>query len=433
MHTRSSHTPSSGGSAGGLGRVLAGLLLLAFGASALPTTAGAQSGFPGAPSEPGLNLRVYPLDTWTPRAGLGIGAGVVAHHLGRRHAQGLLSVAPARHEQVATAAWASANPARAQQYVLADARALHTNRDWFYGLGPSAADDARQSIERSALTVRVRAGRRFLGRRLAVEPRVALALHRVDRVPRPEASALDARSQAHLQQLARTQVGPLRPTHTGLRIGMALRFDTRAAPSSTTERGGRLTTRWMRSFGLGASLVRYDRLSVAATGTLPLRGTHRLDGRLALDRTVARGRAAVPYYLRPTLGGGDVPGWARLRFVDSDRLVGSLLYRFPIAQLMGLVQVEGHAGVHAASVYDDVGSDATVALSFDESVGPADGSVPLRPAASVGLHVGLSSRQSPSLDLALGASPEGVTAVRVRLTRALQAFRPPHHRLRSWW
>jgi len=409
-----------------------GFLLLTAGLSFLSQTATAQTGFPGAPDEPGVNLRVYPLDTWSPRAGVGIGAGLVLHHLGRRNAQGLLTAAPARHEQVATAAWASANPARARRYVLVDARGLHTNRDWFYGLGPGAAEEARQSIERSAVTMRIRGGQHFWNRRLVVQPHVGLALHRVDRVPRPDAMALDSRSQAHLQQLANTRVGPLDPDHTGLRVGLALQYDTRT-PQSSDLRHMLLRARWMRSFGLGASLVRYDRLALTAQGTVPLGGAHRIQGRVSLDRTVARGRAAVPYYLRPTLGGGNVPGWARLRFADSDRLLGRLLYRFPLAKLLNAIRVGGHLGVHAANVYDDVFSDAALDLSFDETLTPVKGSVPLRPAASVGVHLGLLFRQTPSLDLALGVSPEGVTGVRFALTHDLQALRPPHHRLRSWW
>ncbi|MFB6271288.1 MAG: hypothetical protein ABEL51_00180 [Salinibacter sp.] len=409
-----------------IGRMLVGLFLLA--ACARPHAAGAQPAFPGAPDELSLNLRLYPLDTWSPRVGVGMGAGLVIHHLGRRHAQGLLTVAPARHEQVATLAWASANPKRARRYVLVNARGLHTNRDWFYGLGPRSSEGARQSIERSALQMRVRAGRHFLNRRLLVQPHLGLSAHRVDRVPTPGASALTPRSQRHLRQLASEQIGPLSPTQTGLRIGVELQYDTRSA-TDPPSLGVILDAGWSRYVGV-SSFLHYDRFEAGASGVFPLGGTHRLVGHLSLAHVAARGRAAVPYYLRPTLDGPLVPGWAQHRFVDSDRLIGSLLYRFPIAQPFGLAQLEGHLGAHAASVYDDVFADAALEVSFAESVSSGSSTVPLRPAASLGLHLNPTFRQTPSLDLALGVSPEGVTAVRFTLTRDLQALRQPHHRIR---
>lgn len=410
------------------GSLPVGLLIALLGIG-LPPPAAGQAAFPGAPEEPSVNLRVYPLDAWSPRVGAGLGLGLVAHHLGRRNAQALVTAGPARHEQVAAVAWASANPARAEQYVLVNARGLHTNRDWFYGLGPRSVEDARQSIERSALTVRLRAGQHFWARRLLVQPTIGLATHRVDRVPAPTASGLDARSQRHLQQLASRQVGLLRPEETGLRVGLDLQYDTRPDTTPAT-RGIRLNAGWRRYINLGSSFVQYNRFDFGALGLLPLGGAHRLAGRLSLTHTSSRGRAPVPYYLRPTLGGTEVPGWARHRFVDSDRLMGSLLYRFPVAQPLGVMRMGGHLGLHAASVYEDVFSDFAFDLTFNDSMAPARASVPLRPAASVGLHLGLAFRQTPSLDLALGVSPEGVTGVRFQLVQNIQALRAPHHQIR---
>jgi hypothetical protein len=351
------------------------------------------------------------------------------HHLGRRHAQGLLTVGPAQHEQVATIAWTSVNPNRARQYLLARARGLHTNRDWFYGLGPGTSENARQSIERSALTVQVRAGQHGLGRRLLVQPHLTFSTHRVDRVPAPSAAGLDRRSQTHLRQLASDRVGTLSPEQTGLQVGIDVQYDTRPAESRPTQ-GLLLEVGWTRYIDVSSSFLNYDRLDLEAHGILPLGGKHHLAGRLSFSHTVTRGRASIPYYLRPTLGGSLVPGWARHRFVDSDRLIGSVLYRFPIAQPFGLARIGGHLGAHAASVYDDISSDATLDLTFEAAPPPASASVPLRPAASLGLHLGLSFRQTPSLDLALGVSPEGVTGVRFILTQNLQALRRPHHRIR---
>ncbi len=422
MHTRSFQIPSRV-----LGRLLVGLLLPAVGT--LPTPATAQAGFPGAPDEPEVNLRIYPSDFWSSRVGIGIGAGLVVHHLGRRHAQGLLTVAPAWHEQVATIAWASANPDRAQQYVLADARALHTNRDWFYGLGPDSDLDSRQSIERSAVTMRIRTGQHFLNRRFLIQPHLGLSAHRVDRVPNPSASGLDQRSQRHLQQLASEQVGPLDSRHTGVRVGVDVQYDTRPQ-TPRPKRGILLEGGWSRYFSVSSSFIRYDRLDLSVYGYIPLGGAHHLVGRLSLAHTVTRGRAPIPYFLQPTLDGSLVPGWAQHRFVDSDRLIGSVLYRFPLAQPFSILHLGGHLGVHAANVYDDIFSAATLDLTFEESLDPDRSPVPLRPAASLGLHLGLAFRQTPTLDLTLGLSPEGVTAIGFTLNQDLQALRRPHHQIR---
>ena len=407
-----------------------GLLILLGGMLGPSVVPAAGQGFPGAPDEAGLNGRLYPFDTWSPRVGAGVGAGLVVHHLGRRHAQALLTAAPARHEQVVTAAWASANPERARQYVLIGARGLHTNRDWFYGLGPRSGLDARQSIERATAWVQIRAGQQVFDQRVLLQPHVRLSTHRVDRVPSPSSSALDAASRRHLQQLANDRIGPLSPTYTGLRVGLDVQYDTRPQGEVPSTRGVLLEAGWARTVALTSSFLRYDRVDLSAYGFLPLGGRHRLVGGLSMAHTGARGRASVPYYQRPMLGGARVPGWARHRFVDSSRLIGHLLYHFPLARPLSVLRVDGHLGLHAASVYDNVFTDAALALTFDESPAPDESSVPLRPAASVGLQLGLSFRQVPAVDLALGLSPEGVTGVRFTLRQDLQALRPAHHQLR---
>lgn len=410
-----------------------GVLAVLFGMlTGLGTPAAGQAGFPGASDEPALNLRVYPFDLWSPRVGLGVGAGLVLNHAGRSNAQALLTFAPARHEQVATGVWASANPYRARQYVLVSARGLHTNRDWFYGLGPGSTPDARQSIERSAVRIRARVGQAFLDHRLFIQPHLGVSAHRVDRIPTPTAAPLHPSSRTHLQQLASDALGPLRPEQSGVRAGISVFYDTRPG-RSWPGRGLLLQGRWSRYLALASSFVRFDQFDLAAYGYLPLGGSHRVAGRLHVTLTSPRGRASIPYYLLPTLGGSRVPGWARTRFVGSDRLIASTLYRFPLFEILDVVNFGGHVGAHAASVYDEFFSEAEADLTFEESLESARETVPLRPSASLGLHVGLSFRERPSLDLALGLSPEGVTAVRFTFRQALRAPRPHHHRgLRSY-
>lgn len=388
-----------------------------------------QAEFPGSPAEPGVNLRVYPLDTWSPRVGIGVGGGLVVHHIGRSNAQGLLTFGPAQHEQVAGLIWASANPRRARRYVIFNTRGLHTDRDWFYGLGPRSTDDARQAIERSSIQIRLRAGRTFLDRRLVIQPHVALTAHRVDRIPSPSDPRLSPATRTHLQQLASDGVGPLDPNQTGLRAGLGVEYDTRLDAQS--DAGVRLRASWSRYVDVSSSFVQFDALDFGIYPTIPLTGEHRLSGRFELSLTPSRGRAAVPYYLRPTLEAAVVPGWARHRFVDSDRLVTSVLYDFPVARVFGVLNLEGHLGVHASSVYDDFFSDAAFEVSFDETLPASGSSIPLRPSASAGLRLGLSFREVPSLDVAVGLSPEGIAVARFTLSQDLQSLRlGPHHAIR---
>jgi carbohydrate-selective porin OprB len=74
-----------------------------------------------------------------------------------------------------------------------------------------------------------------------------------------------------------------------------------------------------------------------------------------------------------------------------------------------------------------VGEQFTTTVSFEESAFNNDRTRPLRPSASAGLRFSVPFRNRATLDLSVGVSPEGVTAVRFSLVRSLQAVRFPHH------
>lgn len=390
----------------GLGTVLL-LLLLSF-CSFSP--AAAQPGFSGAPDDTGFNFRVYPADVWGPRSGPGIGLGVVGHNLARRHDQWLLTAAPARYEQVATAAFASANPRRATRYVLVDSRALHTDRQWY---GPP---EQRTVLERTELRTRIRVGRALFQRTVLIQPHVTLSHQSVDAVNQP-ANGPD-RINAAL---------PAPGIHqTGLRAGVEFQFDTRDRPVLATQ-GFLLQAKWDRYVPLEGADLQFDQVDLDAYGYLPLGGGHRFVPRLSLTLTRTRSDVPVPVFELPTLGGSRVPGWARGRFVDSDRLIGSVLYRFPLFRYEKLAAVEGHLGGHLASVYGNLSDQFTTSVSFEENPRLNSSDRPLRPAASAGIRFAVPLRPHVSLDLAVGMSPEGATAVRLSFVRSLQSLRFPHH------
>lgn len=390
--------------------VVAGVVLCLLGwmAAAAPPVA-AQPAFPGVPDDgPSFNVRVYPSDLWTPRVGPGVGIGVVGHGLARPYDQWLITAAPALREQVATASFASANPLRAARYVLVDARALHTDADWF---GPS---DRRTVLGRSTLRMRVRGGQHLLNHRLLLQPHVALVHHRVDAVDAPSGGP----------PLAGLPLSPRQ--QTGLQVGADVRFDTRDQPQVPT-RGLLLQGTWDRYVPLGPSDLLFEQVDLDAYGYVPLGGVHRLALRTALTLTEPRADAPIPVYMLPTVGGAVVPGWARGRFVGRDRLLASALYRFPLLHYEGLATIGGHVGMHVAGIYDRLADQFVADVSFDDVEALSPSARPLRPSASAGLRVAMPQRDHVSLELAVGVSPEGVSAVRFSFERRLQALRPPHH------
>lgn len=369
----------------------------------LGSPAQAQVDFPGSPDERGVNFRVYPTDVWGPRTGLGVGLGMVAHNLARTNDQWLVTAAPARHEQVGTVAFASADPKRAQRYVLVDGRALHTDREW---LGP-------RTFQRSAIRGRLRVGQSLLDRRLLVQPHLTFLSSTVSGVETRDSRSSVSASSAFVAD------------RTGLRTGIALRFDTRGG-LPRHQRGLRLQGTWDRYLPADGSALRFDQVDLDASGVLPLSGLHRLVLRLRATTTQSRSDTPVPPYMLPTVSASVVPGWPRGHRVGSDRLLGSLLYYIPLLQIAGDAVLEGHVGPHLAAVYQDLGDQFSPSIRFDEA-SPEEEARSLRPSASVGLRFAVPFRNRATVDLAVGISPEGISAARVSFSRSLQSLHSTHH------
>ncbi|PQJ33729.1 hypothetical protein BSZ35_03135 [Salinibacter sp. 10B] len=392
------------------------LLVLVTGLLFWPSPALGQADFPGAPDTTSVNFRAYLADFLGPRAGPGIGVGMVVHNLARDDDQWLVTAAPALHEQVATLSFASANPNRAHRYVLTDVRGLHTNRDWLAGRG-----ERRPAIERSSVHGRIRVGQAFLDRQLLIQPHVTVSHHTIQNVssplPHPDGHASFRSS--------------LRSPQTGMRPGLALQFDTRDQTLHTT-RGLLVQGTWAQYVSLSAASVRFDQFALDAYGYVPLGGLHRVAIRGSGIITQSRGSDPVPIYMRPRLGGSQVPGLARGQFIGKHRLLGSALYRFPLKHILGFAAIEGHLGVHLANVYDDLDAQFSPSVSFEEDP-PYEDARPLRPAASAGLRFLAPARERVTLEVALGVTPSGVSGVRFSFLQSLQALRPPHHTLSHLW
>ncbi|MFP4228685.1 MAG: hypothetical protein ACLFTE_07650 [Salinivenus sp.] len=365
------------------------------------------------------------MDFWGPRVGPGAGAGLVVHNLVRNHSQVLATAAPALHEQVTTLSFVSASPKRARQYLLVTGRAMHTDRRWFYGLGPAAGEDERLSLRQTSARARIGFGQQFFDRRLHVRPQITLHHIRTTGLSGTP-SNLSPRSERHVGRLLGS--GPPGSQQTGLLVGARLEYDTQAARASSARTSSlRLNGSWNRYVDLRGTPLSFDQLALSARGDLFLSGRHRIQLRSDLVRTWSRDRAPVPFYYRPTLDGSVVPGWARSRFVGNDRLVAQAQYRFPLADASPFVTLDGHVGVHAGAIYDHLPSQFSPVVSFERTLSPGASTYPLRPSASLGLSFRVPMRPRTAVDVALGVSPEGVTATRLTIDRPLHLVRPSHH------
>ena len=376
-----------------------------------------------------LNLRVYPLAVWGPRAGFGGGAGLVVHNPVGTGTQALFTVAPARHDQSGTVTLATTGDVNtARRFALLDARIRHTDRQWFYGLGPASSEENRATLDLWSWNVRLRSGLRFWDRRLLVQPHVRVTQFRSNSLEsRPASRAPDGSD--HLADLSGPD-GILADDLTGIVVGTDAAVDTRDRASAPV-RGLLVRGSAERFTGFDAGDPTFDRFSGEIGGWVPLGGRHRIALSASAQLTRKRSGAVVPFFLRSSLDGSRIPGYARDRFVDNDRFVAGALYRFPLYEYGNVFAVEGHVGVHAGSVYRDLFDQFDLSVSLDDSPvsrNRANEPVPLRPAVSAGIRAGPLFRDQSFLDLAIGLSPEGVSGVRFTFVQPLTPLRQAHHR-----
>jgi hypothetical protein len=357
----------------------------------------------------------------------------------------LLTVAPAWHERVYTLSYASGGHAVQEDdrnVLLLGGRHAYTTRDWFYGFGPASSPDARTAFERRTFQGHARFGRYYLGQSLFVQAHARIEHHRIYDAERPEISPTDIAAQRandYASALARldTDARPIGAAFTtsGAVTGVDIRYDRRDQ-RYRTRRGVLLQTSAERWTPVGGQEVSFLRTDVDVYGWLPVAGAHRIAVSARLTQlhdvdgaSVLSGR--LPHILTPTLDGRHVPGFPRDRYTGQDVLAARLAYEFPITSILGF-GIEGYAGVHAASVYDDIGEQFAFAMDGIKRLAPDRDTYPLRPAVSAGLHVGPRFRDQTYMDVAVGRGPDGFSAVRVSLVRRLDRPRTPHHDTNRW-
>ena len=376
-----------------------------------------------------VNPRPYPANFWGPRTGIGLGAGLSVHNLGRANSQGLVTALVGRYQQVGTVAWAPQWSHDPLGFTVLESRAFHTTRDWFYGIGPFPEDDTRLELHRTQLRGGVR-GRYlpFGSDRLRLHVQLHVVHDRLYDQRNDDDNAfrqLGARSQAYLQSFGRTRTGSVSARSlTGVRPQLGLSYDTRNQEHGP--RQGLLihgqTGRYLDVEG-GASFWTHE---VDLAGHVPIAPTHTLD--FTANARVARSasnRPIPPMYLS-RLQAFRMPGVARGRFADRDRLLVGVRYR--ITRTAGnLLDVEPYVGGHAGAVYTDVFEQFTWDATTERTP-PRTAVVPPRLSAHVGLRIAPRFRDTTWIDVAVGLGPDGVTGVRLAFTPTFHRLRPAHHR-----
>lgn len=386
-------------------------------------------------SDPSFNVRVYPLALWGPTAGWGFGGGFVVNDLFEEDTQILLTAVPAVHESVFTASITTADPYEAPLYGIVNARYETTDRQWYYGIGPGASDATQLALDMESFDARIRLGGYLSDRSLFVQPYLGVAHRTVSSFRSEDEGAFEALSAASrlslLSAAGDASVGTDNQ-QTGIVVGFDVGFDTRDRNYLAT-RGVLVQASAKRYSELGDFDLAFAQYRVEAYGFVPLGRSHAIALRAQSAFTDNQGDVPVPFYFLHRLDGRTVPGLLRERFYGNDLLVLSAGYRFPLFEPGGLLDLSGQITAHAASVYDDFFDQFEAAISFDEDLDPMRDTYPLRPAVSASLHLVPLFRDESYLDVGIGLSPEGITAVRVSFTHHLRNIRPPHQHSGSRW
>ncbi|MFO8231698.1 MAG: hypothetical protein R6U20_03445 [Longimonas sp.] len=376
-----------------------------------------------------VNPRPYPANFWGPRTGIGLGAGLSVHNLGRDGSRGLVTALVGRYQQVGTVAWTPQWSHRKPGFTVLEGRAFHTKRDWFYGVGPFPHDDTRLELHRTQLRGGVRGRYLPFGTdALRLHAQVHVVHDRLYDQQNDDDDAfrqLDARSQLYLQAFGRTRTGDVRTRSlTGVRPQLGLSYDTRDREHGP--RRGLLvhgqTGRYLDVEG-GASFWTHE---ADLAGHVPLAAAHTID--LTAHARIARSttdQPIPPMYLS-ALDAFRMPGVARGRFADRDRVLLGARYRVLWRNLANMVTVEPYVGGHAGAVYTDVFEQGTLDATIERTPRPTT-NVPLRLSAHVGLRIAPRFRDSTWIDMAVGLGPDGVTGVRLAFTPTFHHRRPDHH------
>ena len=381
-----------------------------------------------------VNLRPYPANFWGPRTGVGVGAGLSVHNLGRSGSQGLVTALVGRYQQVSTVAWAPRWEHRQLGFTVLEGRVFHTTRDWLYGIGPFPGDDTRLKLHRTQLRAGARG--RYLPFRtdaLRLHAQVHVVHDRIyDQQNDDDNSAYsrwDAKARTYLIAFGRTRTGDTRTRSlTGVRPQLGLSFDTRER-----EHGPRqgVLARWQTGRYLdvegGAAFWTHE---AGLASHLPLSNAHTLD--LTASARVARSatdQPVPPMYLS-ALQAFQMPGVARGRFRARDRVLVGARYRVQWRNVANVLTVEPYAGGHAGAVYTDVFDQFAAKATTRRAPVPND-AVPLRLSTHVGLRLAPTFRDATWLDVAVGLGPDGVTGIRLAFTPTLGTLHPAHHR-DSW-
>lgn len=387
----------------------------------LAPTAAAQPG-EGAPLD--VQPRIYPLALYGSQSGIGFGAGLSVRNLGWPGSHILLTAKPAAHQGRYTLSGATHDPYTSRGYGLIDLRYEANGNQWFHGLGPASASDARVGLDLTTVAARLRLGGYVVGRTLLLQPLIGVLHHETHAVRNEDAEAqsrLDAASRRALDA-ARGELPNTTDRQTGLVYGLSVSVDTRDR-HTLPSRGVHVQGIARRYTELRSADLRFDRFELDLAGYLPLSGYHRLALHARTAITEPRGDAPLPFYLLPRLDAQTMPGYARDRFYGPDLLHLRLAYHFPILQFRDALLAEGMITADAGAVYADLFDQFEFDLSFDDAIPTGQEQYPLRTGASIGLRIAPLFKDTVLFEGSLGLSPEGTSVIRLGFATDVRALR----------
>ena len=304
-------------------------------------------------------------------------------------------------------------------YGLLHGEISRATRRRFFGAGPFSDKADRLELDHTSATVEARLGAYpLLTTALIVQPSARLLIDRLD--------ALDPDTDAALRQLDPSSQAAthalVEDTRTGISFGLELasdRLDWHDYPS----RGTYASVEARRFVAFDDSDLRFTRVSSSISGYVPLGRRTVLFGHATGVITRQDDRTTLPFVYLPTLDNDLLLAYATDRFRGRDALAMSVGVRAPVLTLYELFGLDAELTGTLGSVYTDVFDQFDPSISFDAPI-LEPGTVPLRPAASIGLRAVNLDTRSMYIGGRIGVSPEGLSVALVSLTADLRDVVP---------
>ncbi|NNF56941.1 MAG: hypothetical protein HKN04_01760 [Rhodothermaceae bacterium] len=372
-----------------------------------------------------IATRFTPTALYSSTRGFGVAGGLGIRNLGWEGSLIEIGARVSERFQSAATYLYTGDPYTTPLYGLIGGQIRTSTRQRFYGLGPLADRDNKLNLDFTSAQIEGRLGWYPLGHSgLLLQPGARVFIDRLSGFEDDNENGATANLDAiSLNNLLMVQG----ETRTGVALGLQVSSDTRDR-LVMTRHGMLLEASARRFFSLDDSDVQFNRTQVRLFGFYPLRGR----------RTVLIGRAvgvmvwgendtteSLPFYYLPALDDALLPGYPAERFFGPDLVAAGAGVRLPIIDLVGRYGLDALLLADVGSVYDNIGDQFKLALSFDEDItADENGRVPLHPSLTFGLGVVNLDRNRAVAGVLFGFSPEGLVISGLRVVYDFRDLRP---------